>query len=202
MFEIVNIVRRNRESCYDFATGKQLSIWQHYTAVVMVSAVLASLFSKMDIVLMGAVLTIYSILIGFSFNILFYLLSANKVEKEVAASLERTLRIERLHKLSDELFFNVSYFNVVSIIVVLLTLASFISFLPEPMLWALVASSPRFHSLVVVVSPILKTVSAWLGFVSTMLFYMLLIESMYSFVRTVGRVSFYFRLKMQLQSED
>jgi hypothetical protein len=199
MSELQKIVKENRESFYDFSTKKRTPIYRLYVVELIFAFCLSLLFSGVGIGFFGAVLTVYSILIGFSFNVLFQILTFSGTKPAGGTtSLERANKLERINKLADELYFNVSYFNVISIAIVILTLLCFLPYLPDP----------RFLSLLsgfAIALEIQRHLNAGLvfdliSFCVRTFYYALIIESLYTLIRTVGRMSFYFSMKMDLQT--
>ncbi len=126
MFNVFEIVRNNQETYYNFSTGRPYAVWPSVMLKFFFSCLLSLFFTNMSAGFAEATVTVYSILIGFSFNVLFYLLSSNKLKiipNEVF--LENKVKINKLNKLANELFFNVSYFNFISVIVLVLALGFF-----------------------------------------------------------------------------
>lgn len=197
MFELWKIVEENRATFYDYSTNVRHNLWRSRIVKFLTAAVASFLFSKMSEQFLGAVLTVYSILIGFSFNVLFQLISFDGVRKAAGQSLETEAKLDRLQMLSNELFYNVSYFNVISIILVIFTLCYFLVYLPQP---------SAVYALAQSIISVSERVQEW--FTCTMAvgkfmirvgFYFLLFESVYSFLRTISRLSHFFKLKMDLQ---
>lgn len=191
MFSLRDIVRRDAATYYDYTSntrvgrGKTLALFGLFAATVGFAVGQAS-----NDFLAGA-LSAQAILVGFSFNVLFYLV-ANRLTKPAAyASIEHELRFERLSKLSDEVFDNVTYFNIVAIssAVAALTLL-------------LIGSddfNANLHKMAAFIegrTRITGTALSWANCVVRSLglaiLAFLLIESIYTFLRTVGRVRFYF----------
>ena len=136
-----------------------------------------------------------SILLGFTVNVMFFLLGNREKEKPEGTSIEAKVRSKRLRDLYHELFYNVSYFNLIavaSIIVVNRTL------LPTPevprFLRGLQAVEAYVHWIETSAVPtVLSTITR--GFAMAV-FYAISIEVVYSIARVIGRTSFYFEWKM------
>lgn len=174
--------------------------------VKVIGAILAALiFSVITEDMIDAILVIYSILIGFSFNILFYLLSMNRLSHEENESIERELKVKKLNKLKEELFHNVSYFNIISISLILLAIILLFFY---PYDFETLSQSRMLENFF---NQTLESSFDWryhidlaVSVIKTLfraVFYYVLIESFYSFLRTTGRVTFYFEEKLALQKQ-
>lgn len=197
MFEFSTVWRKNRSTFYDFETSEQRAIWPLLVCEFLLSVFLLIIFPYAKDGVLQAVLTVYSILIGFSFSVLFYLVSISETPiDEVNTSLEAQKRTETSNRLRKELFYNVSYFACVAFLVVVLSLA-------------FVIGNSFSMSLSIAVSFLVELLSsyAWLAFAIDLLglilvvlmkiaFYFFIIDSMFSFVRIIFRVNFYFERKI------
>ena len=197
MFSIRKIVRKNRETYYNFSTKRLQPIWPLIVGELAVSVILLVLFSSVTGSFLQAVLTVYSILIGFSFSVLFFLVSIRKMEAlDEDPSVELTLRLERINRLRDELFYNVSYFSCGAIAVVLLTLGFFVTAGLNSSLigWAtIVISTVELHEFWLFVA---AAIGSGAIYIYKLLFYFLLVDSMFSFARIITRVSYFFEQKI------
>jgi sterol desaturase/sphingolipid hydroxylase (fatty acid hydroxylase superfamily) len=145
--------------------------------------------------MLAGFLAVQSILLGFTFNVMFFL-AGNKPTREVrATSIEGRLRADRLRILYRELFFNVSYFNFVAICSISVAV---LLLLPSPAIpafalqWAPVVDYVEWLGS----SPLPPLMQAALKCFAMFTFYALVIEVIFSISRVIGRTSFYFEKKM------
>lgn len=198
MERILQISRENSKTFYDNRTGARIGIWPRIFLTFVVSLVLACVFRGEVDTFVNAVITIQSILIGFSFSVMFFLISGEVGYSNASGSIELELQFEKLNKLSEEIFYNISYFNVVAIACLILCL---IVLVPSP-----------YHPVVYLVTNFgiwsQDQVALWCGvslviishFIRLLLFFCL-IESGYTFARAVGRVNYLFEEKMDLSKK-
>jgi hypothetical protein len=191
MFSLADIVRRDAATYYDYASNARLGRVKTVTVFAVIAAIIGFAVGEASNDFLAGALSAQAILVGFSFNVLFYLV-ANRLTKPAAyASIEHQLRFERLSKLSDEVFDNVTYFNIVAISSAVAALA------------LLLIGSDDFnahlHKAAAIIEDrtrITRTALSWANCVVRSLglaiLAFLLIESIYTFLRTVGRVRFYF----------
>ncbi|MEH6474694.1 MAG: hypothetical protein V7727_03345 [Sneathiella sp.] len=109
-------------------------------------------------------------------------------------SLEQKNRAEKIDKLAEELFHNVSYFNVISIFVIVVSLSFFIfgSKNPDFVAWLDVDMFSKYEPYIQKTMPAFK-------YIYVFLFYSLVVESIYTFLRIVGRVIFLFDEKIDMR---
>jgi hypothetical protein len=188
MINLVGIVRNNRESYYNFSTGQPLPQTISNIIKVIIALISASIFVQINKDFLGAVLSVYSILVGFSFNIIFYLIAIEKKEPDANASIEKQIKFEKLNKLIQELFYNVSYFTLISIFLVLLCLLLFLASCTGEG-WGILKEE--------IYSAILERSINVIKFLYHTLFFLVLLESIYSFLRTMNRVNYYFSTKIK-----
>lgn len=191
------IIRNHNATFYDYDTGEQKSVWLRYLLVALSSIVLVVIFNRVPSEMLGALLTVQSILIGFSFSVMFFLLSGSLPTIVENGSIETSLKKEKLERLAKELFYNVSYFNVIALVSVFLSL---LMLLPNINVDALVEwiIQNSFLSFWTETSWRLffGRLTGWLIPALEFILYAALIESLTSFARTVGRVSFYFERRL------
>lgn len=202
MFNLIEIVRRNRETFYNFSTGQKLPLLIANIVKILIATILAGLFSNISKDFLNATITIYSILIGFSFNILFYLLSLPNEQRSIHDnSIEKEIKIEKTNKITNELFYNVSYFNIIAICMALVALLFFLFDSRLPRFTDGLANVDVLKEYIAKIGPSCFYIRHAALFAYRVLLYYLLIESMYSFIRTTGRVSFFFRQKIALRND-
>lgn len=195
-----DIIRKHNATYYDYDTGKRKPVWFRYVLVALGSICLVIVFKTIPSEMLGALLTVQSILIGFSFSVMFFLLSGSLPTIVDNASIEEELKKDKLARLARELFYNVSYFNVIALISVVLSL---VLLLPNIDVDALVEWIKQRSFLAFL------TEANWRSFFSTLIdwlkpslefaLYATFLESLTSFARTVGRVSFYFERRLKIE---
>jgi hypothetical protein len=195
VFNIRDIVRNNNATFYDFDSGKRRS--QKFRGVLTwtIAVIAAIVCPKVSDNLLAGFLAVQSILLGFTVNVMFFLLGNREREVVEGYSIEAQLRSEKLRDLYHELFYNVSYFNVIAVASIIVATALL---LPVPEI-------PEFlHGFLIMVkyenwlasSKIPTVVSAISRTLSMAVFYAISIEVIFSISRVIGRTSFYFERKM------
>ena len=197
MFNFIQIAKNNRQTFYDYDSGSPKPVSPRMLLLALVALLFSTTSYANSGEFLNAALTVQSILVGFSFSVLFFLLSEGGTLSRKPDSLESEIVNEKLERLSKEIFYNVSYFNMVAVGSVLLALI-------------LLLPTFNFSSWQSVFQPAIAMITNTLNQYSTTLewvvwgiqrslwfmFYLLVLESMYTFVRTVGRVSYYFNKKI------
>jgi hypothetical protein len=202
MANLKNIIRKNNKTFYDYQTEKAQSIAPRLAVIGVVSILLALMFSAIDDSFVNAVLTVQSILVGFSFSVLFFLLSGAEIKSVTDGSIEQKQKVKKLKTLSEELFYNVSYYNLVAISSVLVALLYLLPDMDQnskisTMVLGIITSVARSQD----VLSWFSSVATWIEVAVRFSLYFLVIEGMYTFWRTVRRVSFFFAEKLSLGAE-
>jgi len=123
MFNLINIIKYNRNTFYDYATNKKLGVLRSYLSKISFSCVISFVCLAPSATFIDATLQVHAIPLGFSFNVLFYFLANDKLRAgETGSSIEKKIIITKLNKLSEEIFYNVSYFNIVALFVIAVAL--------------------------------------------------------------------------------
>lgn len=199
---MLDIVRNNNATFYNYRTGAPSPVWRR-VALTMFGALLLTIpFHAGLSTFLGSVATAQSILVGFSFNVLFFLVSSSNIAAPFdGGSLEKKLKQDKLRILSNELFYNVSYFNFVAIGSVLVSLSLL---LPAPSLnWIRVAISAYADAeYLASISGIWAKLREAIAIALVFLFYFLMLESFLTFYRTAVRVSFFFGEKLKYDSTN
>jgi uncharacterized membrane protein len=202
MRQIIDIIDKNSSTYYDYETGKPEPLRNIYLWPSVVSIIGAVAFSAPSSNFITIIVTIYAILIGFSFNVLFYLLSIDKLKvSEKIDSLEIKGRITRLNRLNDELFYNVSYFNLVSVGVLILALVFFAFESRTPRLAEQAISALGGRRLYDNIDDFLVSIRLIFMSAYRVIMYFLLVESLFSFLRSTFRISFYFEERRTLRQK-
>jgi len=194
---MLSIIRNNNATFYNYRNGKPVKRHLSLLLCLLVAALLTVGFRLNLEGFLGSVATAQSILVGFSFSVMFFLVSADPVlPPKDANSLEKRLKYKKLTKLVEELFYNVSYFNLVAICCVL---ASIALMLPIPSVefvkpWLMeVLNAEGVKGLAVGWSAVRQLFYLLLLFV----FYFAMLESIVAFYRTALRVSYFFEEKLK-----
>lgn len=195
---MLEIIRNNNFTFYNYRTRKKQNPVARIAVFCAASISMSLLFSKEIGGFLESIITVLSILVGFSFSVLFFLMSGNKAECPRNSPIEIKLKSEKISTLHQEIFYNVSYFNIASIVCIII---SVILLLPSPSLdWMPTIIKVAFSERVFKVfteeyAHLLRNLFNRLALI---VFYFLLIESVYTFFRAVGRVSYYFESKLEL----
>jgi hypothetical protein len=200
MFSVADIIRRDAATYYEGDPSKRVSRVKTLCTFGFAAVLVGFLAGTASSDFLAGALSAQAILVGFSFNVLFYLVANRLTAPASFNGLEHELRFERLSTLSDEVFDNVTYFNLVAIGSAIAALA------------LLLAGSSSFdnnlHKIAVFLTHhtrIERVALSWTKWgvsalaLSTLIF--LLIESVYTFLRAVGRVRFYFGMLKTMNEE-
>lgn len=191
MFSIADIIRRDGATYYEGDPANRVGRAKTLVVFGVLSLVVGFLVGTASSDFLAGALSAQAILVGFSFNVLFYLVANRLTAPASFSGLEHELRFERLSTLSDEVFDNVTYFNLVAIGSAIAALALL-----------LVGSSSfegnlhKIAGFIIQRTRIEGAALSWAKWgvsafgLSILIF--LLIESVYTFLRAVGRVRFYF----------
>jgi hypothetical protein len=195
LFNVREIIRNNNATFYNFDSQKKQSQKSRAIATCFVAIIGALIFPKISDDLLAGFLAVQSILLGFTFNVMFFLLGNREKNTTPKSSIEGKLRAKRLRDLYHELFYNVSYFNLVaisSIVVALLLL------LPTPEIPGFLSNSFFVKKFVHWMDTSTLPITATFIFrsASVFVFYTIVIEVIFSIARVVGRTSFYFERKI------
>lgn len=195
MFNIESIIRNNNATFYDFETGKRRSQKPKVVVLTALSVALAILCPKVSDNLLAGFLAVQSILLGFTFNVMFFLVANNKDQATKPQSIEGQLRTERINTLYHELFYNVSYFNLVAVASIIIAAGLLLPTMEVPSFLQHVGFFQSYlHWLSTSTAP---TVIGTIFQDSLMfVFYWLACEVVFSIARVIGRTSFYFERKM------
>lgn len=203
MFNLNNIFINNRKTFYNFATGEQKPLAKLVAIKIFFSMFLMIFFFDISKDFINIILTVYSILIGFSFNVMFYLLtiSKNDVISAKSDSIEKNLKKNKVDKLSKELFYNVSYFNIITLALIILCLVyhivdcrnfSYIVTYSSHLAQKLINQNASSHLLA-----FKDALKITLEIIFSFSLYFLLVETNYSFTRTIFRINFLFEHKFK-----
>lgn len=202
MFKITEIIQKNRETYYDYSSGRPRSVAGRYVLILILALVFTASFEVSSDKFLSILATSLAILLGFLFSVLFFMVSV-RLTLVVADndSIERELRCEKLKKLGWEIFYNVSYLILVFVgalfFALLRVLITEASDLPKLVIQFF---SNRFES------DQLQAVLLWLialaeyaKWLVEFLIVFLTSEALLGFVRLLQRISFYFSERIDLE---
>jgi hypothetical protein len=198
MATVKEIIQRNNATFYDYQSKKVHSPYGRMLKFLILSLLASILFDDLGDSFLNSVLAVQSILIGFSFSVLFFLVSGSISISEQEYSREKKYRIERLNTLATELFYNVAYYNTVSIFSVVLAL---LFLLPNFSIFSSVLENSLFQSLLEKLPPdTLEKMQDIGSRFLTLIFVFLFSDSVFTFFRIVRRVNFFFSEKLSLKA--
>lgn len=116
MLNIRGIVRLNADTFYNYRTGKKARVTPRYIAIALIGLLCSVAFNRITSDLYASIISAQAILIGFTFNVLVYLASIEPLNVKNSDILEDVSKVKKLNKLAEEIFINLSYFNLVAII--------------------------------------------------------------------------------------
>jgi hypothetical protein len=190
MDRIWSIISENNATFYNYRTGGRVRIWPRIILFLLASPAIALVVTDNLTDFVNSINTVTSILLGFGFSVLFYIASGNEDRALSEESLEKKNKLERINKLSKELFHNVSYFVMTA---------------SAGLAVAMIVIAPDAHGdwFATHAVPLLKRAVSdplayawWVELFIRSLFFFLLIESAYTFARVVGRVNFLFEERL------
>ena len=192
MINFFSIAKKNRDTFYNYSSNEKDPIWPMVLVQIIVALFLSILFPNVGKDFLRALLAVYSILIGFSFNVLFHLASSDKWVVSTRLP-EDELKIERMNTLRQELFHNVCYFVSMSVFLTIFSLAYFVvdggNIKILYSVKSLVTGDGRAETLFNMAGIALLFFLLWI-------FYFLLIDTIYTFLRIINRINFFFEEKV------
>lgn len=196
MFNASNIIRNNNATFYDFGTRKARSQRFRFILTFALALIVSITCSKPSDTLIAGVLAVQAVLLGFTVNVMFFLVSNRETNDEAPKSIEGQLRAERLRTLHNELFHNVSYFNL--LVIALIVVATVLLF-PVPEIPSFLRGMPwvERYAQWLAHSELPYVISVVIRACGMFVFYFLIAEVVFSIARLIGRTSFYFERKLQ-----
>lgn len=200
MFSLFDIYSKNRATFRNYRTRKAGRVWPRYLTILAISLTFSLVIEIPNTNALRVIITVLGIVTGFSFSVLFFLANnggAEKIERD--DSIELDLKVERLQDLSIELFYNVSYFIVVSLISILLA-SIFLIFSDysevRPNYWLNTQSA--FVEWLEYLGPIVLCV---ISTVLILCFWLFLCDSVSTLFRVVKRINFLFSERIEILNE-
>lgn len=192
---ITRIYADNASTFYDYRTNERQSQRARILVIVITAAIFSVLCPISSTEALSAAITVQAILIGFGFSVMFFLVQDTRPPSGDHSgdniSLERELDNEQVELLSKELFWNISYFNMVAFASLIVALSLMI-----PNVWdraQVIVDRAPWEALEVVDLSVPALIFPAAAQFLLMLFGL---ESGFTFVRTVGRVNFLFEQRM------
>jgi len=193
MFSIIETIKNNRKTHYNFRTDKPLPVWRWYVFCTLISATIPILIPEDISKFVESVITAQSILVGFSFSVLFFLLS-EKVDNKDEGSIEKEIKSKKLNTLSRELFYNVSYFNLTALLCLCFSLIIILH--PYINIYKIndIIDTRKIIPISqhTTISETIQILTTTLKYIIRTLFCFTLIESIHTFARTIRRAIYYF----------
>ncbi|PHJ74352.1 hypothetical protein VF07_37820, partial [Nostoc linckia z6] len=188
MYSLSQIASDHFGTFYNYKTNARHRVWPRYCVFIVMSVAFVALFNNGGKEFLDGAVTVQAVLIGFSFNVIFYFASRDRAPTARDSSIEAGLRQERLARLEKEIFFSVMYYNVVAVFCIIMALVMMISLTPQGFV-AFVSKqiSNDYSDLIITVCGHAKVILLKLV---QFLFYLALIEGLYTFVRTVMRIGY------------
>ena len=187
MFSAIEIFRRDAATYYKYSSDKRVSRKRTIFIFASLSFIISLLVGKASNDFLTGALSAQAILVGFSFNVLFYLVANRLTAPASFSGIEHELRFERLSKLSDEVFDNVTYFNLVAILSAIAALALLLAASEN-----VDSNLSKIAKLIIARTNIDSGILSWAKWVASIfglsVLVFLISESVYTFLRTVGRV--------------
>lgn len=197
MLSTWEIVQKNAATFYNFRTGRRQSLLLRYIAISATALVLCIYFGRLHDDLYTGLIAVQSIIVGFAFNLLFYLSANPIVIPDGSDFLEDESKADKLNALSEELFYNISYFNLASVFSIILSLTILLG-----NAFDVVRIDYPVHSINVVVTSIEHSFSGMIPVAKRAIIFATFcftIESFATFIRIVKRLTYLFREKIILE---
>jgi len=188
------IYENDKSTYYEYNSGVRKGYKKTIFIQLITAFILCFFFSDITKDFLGSLLAFFSILTGFSFSVLFYIVAGGTYSLRAKTSLlEKANDLEKLNILRKEVFHNVSYFSLVSILVCLL--AIFHYFLETRSChWVCKFLTVEFDT---------KNLEVFVSFGESLFSFILFFfisNCLYSFVRIIRRVNLLFTLKLDLDA--
>ena len=193
MNRVIAIIKKNNETFYDYRSNQPVRI-RGRIICISIAAFLFAIFVRGELEpFLTGVLTVQAILIGFSFSVLFFLITEKGEPDEREVAIEDQLKKDRLAKLSEELFHNISYFNLCAMASLVLAVLFLLPNISDQVRTVASMFRPEFGEAAGALYEVGRPIGA--GALLFMLGF-LVIESGYTFARTVGRVNYLFEQRL------
>ncbi len=176
---LISLFNRNRDTFYNYLTNEKEPPNKIYLFTILTSIISTFTINELSIESLSIVVSVFSILIGFGFTSQFFLVDKKFIIDGSNKFIEKKQLEEKIKKLSGELFINVSYFNVVSLTLVIICIFHTIN----------IDNEILTHILSILHIKSLIEFSPFIGRFSISI---LMIESLYTFYRILQRTHYLF----------
>lgn len=202
MLNILEIIKNNNKTFRRTDRNETINQRPRIIIICLFGISSAFFFYKIPDSFLAGFVAFQSILLGFTFNVMFFLVSKQKEEKTSDLSIEAEIRATLLSTLYHELFYNISYFNLIALFSIVISL---VLLLPQPSFPEYFVGLYMRHKLLyelISLKPVLETFSAihfiflMVRLIATAIFYSISIEIVFSIFRVISRTSFYFEKKI------
>ena len=184
-----DIIKNNSATFYDYSSNVTYSIRGRLICFFVMGLLLAVLTGDLSS-LVNSILTVLAILLGFSFNVMIFLtgnyrsFSTSKKDPSTELhALEEMNTSERLQVLVKEIFYNVVYFNLVTLICLIICLGQ-ITPINVDTLYKLFTYFEM---------DTLNNMIKYFSYTYKALLFFCLIESMFTFARISRRINYLFQ---------
>lgn len=207
MHSLKEIYSLDRKTYRSQRGGHLLPVWKRYLSVATISVFLAFAWTGLDAQAIVAIITVLSVLVGFSFSVLFFLVSSDQGRAFKDGMLEKELQLARVEQLSQEIFINVTFFIILAIFIIM---AGVINFFPAGDFFlslsgysqSLDARSESVETFKLTAEKTFEFFGIFLSLVLRAAFWVGVLLSSLAFLRIVKRVSFLFSEILDLRKSD
>jgi hypothetical protein len=201
MNNLRKIYQENRKTYRGYRSGELQPVAKRNLYLAVFAILCAMLFHAPEPSLIRVVITVLGILSGFSFSILFFIANnANPLVVTEGTTLEHRNKIRRSRTLTDEIFFNVSYFIMITVmtiilsVILMLPVENFLKAAQQVWIW---------------VTDLIPDIQEWQGWLQSSItflrfllqfaFWIFLIEAVLTFLRILKRIGFLFSERLEIQ---
>jgi len=200
MYNIISIVRKNNETFFDHRADRHIPQRYRYVMQLLFAILLSIITFETIESSLSSIVTFLSILLGFSFSVLFFIVSSERARTSGLESLEEKERSNKLNSISDEIFYNISYLSIISVLSI--TLGLIISISISISLNSLYRISENFSQhyndeVIDSIHNIISNGAEILFLLIKSFFFFLLIEVVFTFIRIIIRIMAFFERRMR-----
>lgn len=196
MLSSYDIIKENARTFYNYRTGKPVRVYPRYVLMAVLSAIGAAAFHDRYSDLYASFIAVQSILVGFSFNVLVFLSSTDEIKPIDKSLLESVEKAKKLNKLSGEIVTNLSYFNIVALISIILSIILILGAAQSTTFAAVIA---KIH--ISTGTHWAASVELWVRLILIWTTYFTVLESLVTFIRVTKRVTYFFTEKRAFLQE-
>lgn len=201
MLNLYDLFKKNAETFYSIHQDGSKSyenIKIRYFLIFSAALIMASISSAFNDNIMMGIITVESIIMGFSFNVMVYIASQDSLKEDVSKYRENRKKAENLNQLSDEIFYNISYFINISLVCIIISV-----------FWISVKSDSTITKMIlelfIVISDTKNNIYipcaiSTFNWIWKLALFATTLESLLVFYRLVRRVTFHFQERKKLLS--